>query len=677
MREKIMKSSSSRNRRWLLALVVVLLLNWTQRPSDAHHGTHESKLNRYIGYSHPEYDGWVRESRYIRVRDGVKLAADLFLPTKKGAAVVERLPAIWTFDRYHRADLKTGKLTTQLDESPWLETMLKYGYIVCVVDVRGSGASFGTRAGEITPEDARDAYDITEWLAAQAWCNKRIGMFGRSYMGIAQYLAAGQAPPHLRAIFPEMALFDLYSFIRPGGVYREDYAKKWGEQVHRLDAIEPAAAVDGDANGETLKTALRQHLANRNVFSSLSSLAYRDSALEPTIKPYLDWNPAAHLLQIKKSHVAVYILAGWYDIWSRDALLWFNNLDNPRKLVVGPWAHTEGAGLDLAIEHLRWFDYWLKGIENGIMKEPPIAYYTIGGRQGSEWRSASQWPLPEQKPTNLYFRSGPSGKIGSINDGALDALPPTANEGKDEFRIDYSATSGDRTRWTNGYGGPFGYRDQSPKALKGLTYTSPQLNSPLEVTGHPIVRLWATSAAKDYDVFVYLEEVDEYGFSKYVTEGALKASHRKTAPASFNHLGLPFHRGFSEDMLEASPEEPVELVIDLHPISTIFSQKNFIRVTITGADKDNAQTSQQDSPPVVRYYRNARHASSISLPIISGDVPAPAPEPPAVVAQSRSGGKTRVITFAVFIGLLALAAAGIIRLKLSKHQFELQRTRPH
>jgi uncharacterized protein len=575
-----------------------------------------SELGRYRGYSKPIYKEWLRTSQYITVRDGTLLAADIFRPVQTGQPVSDPLPVIWTHDRYHRADVRDGRLITQLDEAPWLQTVIKYGYVIGVVDVRGGGASYGTREGPFAQDETWDAYDITEWFAAQPWSNGRIGMFGRSYLGITQYMAASAMPPHLKVIFPEMAMFDLYAFVYPGGVFHHDFTENWNRLVRQLDTDGGAAPVDEDPKGVMRTEAVEAHKANRDVFKMFARLHYRDSRDDRTNGiPHLARSPSTYLNEVKKSGVSVYHLAGWYDYWARDSLVWFNNLDNPQKIVIGPWAHSQSAGLNLAAEHLRWYDYWLKEIDNGIMDEAPIHYYTMGAKKGKAWRKAKQWPLPNTKPTRYYFRSGPSGNVISVNDGLLRTQPPTSATGQDDYTVNYTTTSGKTTRWTDGVAGAFGYPDLNRNDEKGLTYTTLPLASDVEVTGHPVIYLWVTSTAKDSDFFAYLEEIDQRGFSHYITEGTLRASHRAISEPSFDYLGLPYHRSFALDVA-ALPSEPVELIFDLHPTSNIFDKGHRIRVTITGADKDNALTPERSSPPTVSIFRNANYTSYITLPII-------------------------------------------------------------
>lgn len=586
-----------------------------------------SRFGAYSGYSQPIYDGWARSSQYISVRDGTRLAVDILRPTKNGRIATERLPVIWTHHRYHRANVRDGQLQTVVDQTPWLPVVINHGYVVAAVDTRGGGASYGTQQGFFSREEAMDAYDITEWLAVQPWSTGAIGMFGRSYLGITQYFAASEAPPHLKAIFPEMAVFEWYPFIYPGGVYRNNFFSNWNHVTKNLDSsitfdwysrikFGTAARVDEDTDGQMLAGAIQAHKANRDMVELFSTLRYRDSVDELTGKViHLERSPASYIDAIGKSGVAIYHLNGWFDMFPRDALLWFKNLRNPQKVVIGPWFHSQGGGLNLAVEHLRWYDYWLRGIRNGVMDEAPVHYWTMGAPKGQEWRSSRQWPLPNERPTIFYFQPGPSGSIRSVNDGLMTTATPLSAAGQDDYAVDYTTTSGQANRWAHGYGGHIGYPDLTPNDQKGLTYTTAPLGSDVEVTGHPVVHLWVTSTAKDGDFFVYLEEVGPDGKSHYVTEGTLRASHRAISRPPYYYLGLPFHRSFAADVADL-PGKPVKLAFDLHPLSNIFEAGNRIRVTITCADKDNTLTPRLAPQPKVSVYRNTHHPSHITLPVI-------------------------------------------------------------
>lgn len=608
-----------KNRGWravLSLLVALVLVLPALAPAAAQDGERISRFGEYEGYSEPVYSEWVRLSQYVVVRDGTRLAVDLFRPAVDGVPVEDPLPVIWTHHRYHRARLQDdGSVYSLLDQVPELERLLRHGYVVAAVDVRGGGASFGTREGEFSRAESLDAYDITEWFAAQPWSTGKIGMFGISYLGITQYLAASTQPPHLVAIFPQMAMFDLYSFVHTGGVFKEDFVLNWGRNTFLLDRFIDPPPVDEDPSGTLLAQARAEHRDNWNVYELALISPYRDARIDGQ-EVYTVLSPSSYLDEVNQSGVAIYHLAGWYDMYPEDALLWFNNLDVPQKVVVTPWEHEGAGGFDLVAEHHRWFDYWLKGIDNGIMDEPPIVYDVMTRPGVYDWRTADTWPLPETQNTPFYFAAGPSGSIDSVNNGLLVREAP-AEAGTDDYTVDYTTTTGTHNRWANGRGVPFAYPDMRANDAKALTYTTPPLDTDTQITGHPIAHLWISADAADSDVFVYLEEVAPSGYSRYITEGTLRASHRALHDAPWDTFGLPFHRGNEADVLPLPADgTPVELLIALQPTSNVFDAGHRIRITVTGADADTFRTLQLDPPPTVTLHRSPDAPSHIILPLI-------------------------------------------------------------
>jgi hypothetical protein len=253
---------------------------------------------------------------------------------------------------------------------------------------------------------------------------------------------------------------------------------------------------------------------------------------------------------------------------------------------------------------------------------------------------AAEWPLPGAKSQTLLLSGGKTGSTGSVNDGFL--RQKSAAGGADVLSIDYTATSGTATRWDNAVGGGFGYPDMAPNDRKGLTYTTPPLLSDLEVTGAPVVRLWASSTAKDADVFAYLEEVDAKGVSTYVTEGVLRASQRAVSPAPYDTMGLPYHRAFAEDARELVPGEPVELLFEMEPTSNVFDAGHRLRLTIQGADKDNARTPALAPAPVLTVHRDEARPSAILLPVVG-------------TIEMEGYGPRTVLHLALFVTLAAAA----------------------
>jgi putative CocE/NonD family hydrolase len=361
-------------------------------------------------------------------------------------------------------------------------------------------------------------------------------------------------------------------------------------------------------------SAITAHQVNRDMYAMWNGVPFRNSIDPLTGKMiHAERGPATYLREINSSRVAVYTLVGWFDAFPRDALLWWANLKVPKKLVIGPWFHGQDHGFDLAGERIRWFDRWLKGIRNDIDREPGIRYFVIDAPPDQAWRTTSTWPIPEVGDLTMYFEAGRTGTSRSFNDGALTDRRPSSLAAFDSARVDTTATLGPGNRWANTYGGAIGYVDLARNDAKGWTYTSQPLATELEVIGHPVVHLWITSSTRDADLFVYLEDVDSTGKSTYVTEGVLRASHRKLGTPPFENFGLPWPRSYKEDV-SPLPSTPTEVVFDLHPTAKRFRAGHMIRITVTGADRDAHRKVTQ--APTLTIYRDSRRPSRVVLPAV-------------------------------------------------------------
>ena len=581
-------------------------------------------FGRYAGAAPGRYDAWQRTSRYVAASDGTRLAMDLFLPTRGGVAASERLPVLWTMTPYRRAVADGGAIFTVVDLYEWLPELLRQGYSVACVDARGTGASFGSFQGMFHARETQDGYDVTEWVAAQPWSNGRVGMFGQSYLGITQYMAASRRPPHLRAIFPEMAAADMYELVYKGGIDHLPLLASWSERLRQRDADEAAAVpVDEDADRSLLRAALAEHRASRSAAEVYAAAPFRDS-VDPVSKavPFRDWTPIGHLRAIRDSGIPVHHLTGWYDRYVRDQIVMFRNLRSPQRLTIGPWGHSEMGQLDHAAEHLRWWDHWLKDVDTGLLREPPVHYFMMGAEPGTGWRAAPAWPLPEERREVLRLVAGRSGSVPSINDGKLAAIA-LASEGRDELVVDPAVTVEPNPRFTTAPAAP----ELSAHDARGLTYTTEPLAQPLEIVGHPVARLWVSSSGNDADVFVYLEDVDAAGASRYVSEGALRASRRRLADPGYDFMGLPHHSGLAADRDPLRPGEPVELRIDLYPTAYRFAAGHRLRLTITGADAANTRVDPATLPRSIAVWRGRAHDSQLELPVL-GDLRASLPIAP-------------------------------------------------
>ncbi len=509
------------------------------------------------------------------------------------------------------------------DFSPDLQRLMKHGYVFVSVGVRGSGASFGRYEGLFSPNETRDAYDIIDWISKQPWCDGNIGMWGGSYLGITQYMAASTGHPALKAIFPIVAFFDFYEVIYPGGIYRDDLIEQWGLLTRSLDVNVQAPTVDADPDGALRGAAVEEHQGNWDVIDELRKARYRDHDTDSFA--YSRHNPAEFLDEINASGVAAYHWGGWFDTFALDEILWYANYEGPQRLTLGPWAHSpQGASAEelfrlIPAEAHRWFDHWLKGIDNGVMDDEPIRYAVMDDTESWTWRSATQWPPAGAQNARFYLSAGPSGSVDSVNDGSLVTDSTGAKAAFDEYQVDPATTTGTASRWDNAVGqGPMVYPDMSANDARALTYTTEPLPEDLTVVGHPVITLHATVSASDADFYVLLEEVDATGASHYITEGLLRATQRTVTEAPWNNLGLPFQRVNSGDAV-ALPVGPVELTFDLIPTAQLFNAGNRLRVTITGADADNTEEAPVSGSVTFKIHRGPEHPSSILLPVLDED----------------------------------------------------------
>jgi putative CocE/NonD family hydrolase len=567
--------------------------------------TKVSKPGEYMGYSKEIYTHVVCTSRYLNIR-GVNIAVDIYRPSRDGISPIDDpYPVIYQHYAYNRARVSNDSINF----------LVKHGYVVIIDDARGTGASFGYKPYQFNIEEALDSKELIEWAAKQFWCNGKVGMFGGSQMGGTQLLIAAIRPAHLVSIMPAVTTID--QFMRhPNGVYLSMPGKP--ETPVPTEAGKP---VDADTSGFMAAAAIREHRRSPSLYQMFPGPYIFRNSYMPEINdmPAIVTSPITYSDEIKSSGVLMYNVAGWYDQASTSQLgawkLWGG------KLIIGPWIHeltvdTEIPKIELLqIETLRWMDYTLKGIQNGIDNEPPIYYYTINAPENKEWKFTSQWPLPNQKLTKYYFDAGPTETVSSINDGCLRTSRPRFSS-SDTYRVDYSVQvfngrfkenarfwDGDMTEGTD---------------KKGLTYTSERLSADMEITGHPVVHLWVSSNSKDGDFHVFLEEVNgETNKSRFVTNGMIRASNRALSTRSpWTDLGIPYHRCWDVDAKIITPGEIVELAFDIYPVSYVFRRGNRIRVTITGANAPIYPGIKEDPVPEVNIYHQGTFSSYIELSVI-------------------------------------------------------------
>lgn len=627
--------------------VVVLLL--------ASLGAGAADFGTYTNDETALYDGWNRTSQYIPAEDGTKLAVDVYIPTADGEEPKDEIPVVLHYTRYIRAvEMDDGSVMGGPDRDPVAQHMLRHGYAVAVADARGTGASYGVRHGDFSIEETRDSYAIIQWLGSQPWSNGNVGMSGRSYPGMTQYQAATQGPPALKAIFAEMAGPSAYDFIYRGGAFKKDFIDQWGSGTRDLDQAVRAtpARVDADTDGTMREAAIREH--NDNLWAQAliqPNSNLRNFQINREGGGHWSWDRVIATIDdadaIAESNVAIYHLVGWYDIYTTQQPWLYTELDgrSPQKMIIGPWVHSGGYGgrVHLA-EILRWYDYWLKEIDNGVMNEPPIHYFVMednhtlpegasevtptadeaAAESGDAWSASTAWP-PEAKRIRFWLADGESGSIDSVNDGTLRATRPD-DESRDRYDVDYSSNSGAFSRWMNGYGsrrediaGATWFDERTPENRKALTYTSDVMQEDITISGYPTAHLTVTSTHEDGDFFIYLEEIDSEGRSHYITEGVLRALHRKTSDAPFDNMGLPFHRSHAEDLAPMIPGQPTDLDFDIMGTAIVIDEGHRLRVTITGADARNFQLHPDpngEDAPTIEVLTGGDNGSYVELPIL-------------------------------------------------------------
>ncbi len=590
--------------------------------------------------------GFVRHAQTVVLKDATRIAVYVHLPAS--LAPGERLPTVMMLTPYfsvaryrHPLFAKLMELLAPPGNAKWAEALVPYGFAVVLMDLRGSGRSSGRKRMVGLPDAAKDGAEVIDWIVAQPWSNGSVGATGISGVGLAAMWLATSRHPALKAIAPRFTAFDMYAATHPGGLCARTFMQEVGVLLRAIDSnrlhempqsrvarlvlrlmvhgIEPA---DDDPEEIELARAVADHAGNEHPEATLIAIEHRDDVLPGTTDATLDTqSPFAHAEVLRNSGVAVYGFAGWLDAaFTRDLVALHNTVRTPgSKLVIGPWGHgarfycspfVDGrrrSEFDQAAEMARFFAHHLSGEQNGIEREPAVHYFTIGAER---WRSSDVWPPPGGSTLTLRFAA----------EGRLDRGDASAETASDMHRFDMRAASGVNSRFGRHLAGgrfPARYPDRARRDATLLTYTSPPLESALEVTGHPLVRLHVSSDVPDGAFFVYLEDVAPDGRVRNATDGMLRASARKTVEGGGPYwTSGPWRTNDRADAEPMRPGEVAELRFDLLPVSHRFAAGHAIRVAIAGADVDNFKPVIAGTPaPTIRLHRGGRYDSRIELPI--------------------------------------------------------------
>ncbi|MBI2058703.1 MAG: CocE/NonD family hydrolase [Nitrospirae bacterium] len=649
----ILKSFFLRRVRVLPVLAVSLLGNSIPRA----HASDAAWFQLQPDLETPKYDGvQFSGSHYLTMRDGVKIAYDLYLP--KGIQAGDRVPALLWQTRYLRSVQPRWLTRLIFGNQPYDHTGLygkirnwfvPRGYAWMDTDVRGTGASTGHGICPYSPDEIKDGAEVVDWIVAQPWSNGRVGSLGVSYPGSASEMLLINRHPAVKAIAPLYAMFDAYTDIAfPGGIHAVRFTEDWHHVNISLDQNTPEAIAGAwvklfitgvspameDPDKSMLRQALRDHEQNYNIHRQALGITFRDDVSPDDPRPGgtgteilaghpLDpsgsiglFSPHNYRQDIESSGAAIYGYTGWFDgAYTHSAIKRFLNVHTPgSRMIIGPWGHGGGwqfnpytgsrkTSFSHNAELLRFFDRYLKDTPTGIDDEPPVHYFTL---VEEKWKATDRWP-PPSTPHVLYFREN----------HALVEEPPAEADAHDEYRVDPTHGTGPASRFRVQTlpDAPVAYPDRKEQDRKLLVYQSAPLGEDVEVTGHPIVTLYVDSTKPDGSFFVYLEDVDPEGNVAYVTEGELRAIHRKLSSGKPPYATVVPYRTFKRaDAMPLAPGEVAELKFDILPTSYIFQKGHSIRLALAGADLSHFGPLP-GSPPTLRVHRSTRFPSYIELPV--------------------------------------------------------------
>ena len=559
------------------------------------------------------YADQVRTSFYLPMRDGAKLAVDLYRPARDGKPVEGRFPVIWQATNDRGFGFKVDPKEPGLSAVP---SMTRWGYVVAVVDRRGMGASAGQRRGYHDRNEDFDSYEVTEWLAAQPWSDGKVGIYGCSNTGEAVMHAVSVAPPHLKAAWAGCFSWNKYDGMLRGGVFAN-----WGTGPERtFDDDMKLRPVDNDTDKAELRRAADDHRRNTVLRDLWAGMPFRDSFSPLTASRFwAEGSVSSYADQVRRSGVPIYIMGGWYDDFREQGLVAYANLPaGKRRIIIGPWRHCANNGVDLVAEMKRFFDFHLKGLDDaGFSAADPIRYFTLNAPPETAWRSAKAWPLPDTRVRTLHLAPG-----ATAGEGVLSArAPDPGSSGATRFQVSYAVDC-----VVNGKVQPVDLRlmvflQPCPSPRGGPSFTSQPMAKDTEITGSPVGDLWITSDQPDANVFVYLEDVAPDGSATPMTDGRLKASLRKVSAAPWAMMGLPWHRSFAEDAEPLKPGEPARLSFSFLPVSYIVKAGHRLRVSVAGADYRERDRTPVTPAPVLTILDTPEHGSTVSLPIIEGGRP--------------------------------------------------------
>jgi putative CocE/NonD family hydrolase len=575
------------------------------------------------------YDVVTERDVTLRMSDGTDLVADILRPGHGSTAAPGRFPVIVTMTPYNKTVPGTNMASTYL---------VQRGYVQVIADVRGTGGSGGSWEA-LSAREQRDGKEIVEWAASskRPWSNGRIGLFGASYGGLNQIFTAAQHPQGLKAIFPVVPMGDAYrDVVGTGGQVGLGFVPFWMAAVGGL-SLAPPPTYSGADPALALKV-LREHIGDVTDFQLnllLDAMRGGEHAFDGPF--YRERSP---LEVVGKVTVPTYVVGGEFDLFQRGEPMLYQRLAAngvPSKFVYGPWYHVNGAspalgttlpgtpeppGPSLIEQSLRWFDHYVRGVGDPTLNAdtPPVTYFENGS---GTWRTSTAWP-----PTAVrYQRLRLTGKAVPGHPGAL--TPSGGSGGPD--RVPWMPVAGLCTRsdlqWTAaGILGLLGLpceTDGSANDLLGVAYDTPARSTPLRLAGPVNAHLVVSSAARDGQLTVRVEDVAPGGKATQLTAGWQVLSLRRLDPAkTVRRQGLivqPYHPYTKASATAMPANTPVAVDVEVFPAAGVIQPGHKLRISIQTADFAHL------FPPLpqlahsigtgIRIWHDPAHPSWVALPV--------------------------------------------------------------
>ena len=608
------------------------------------------------------YEAIVEQNVMVPMRDGVKLATDIYRPGRNGRPIEGKFPVIMERTPYDKAGSRR-----------WAEYFVARGYVAVAQDVRGRFHSEGV--WRMLVDDPNDGYDTAQWLGRQPWFSGRFGTVGTSYPGGTQHALALSGPPYLAAMVPAYAVADQGRF---GARYQGAYELRFFNWIFNiglphgsLEARDPKTQEVFAAAGEHVREYARAlplrpgttplKLAPEYEAWLISAMSHggndsfwRNSGTD-VLDHMADWKdvPALHV-------------SGWYDSWAlQTANLNYARLAKTKHnqhLLMGPWTHGgetrsyageaefgPDAAIDFNALRLRWFDHWLKGVDNGVDREPPVRIFVMGGGDahktpegrlfvGGHWRNENAWPLKRTAFTPYYLHL--NGVLSTAKPAAeapssyvFDPKHPVPTMGgnisshnaptsKQSFpmRPGDDANFMEQGGWDQRCRANYWMCDNElPLSSRNdvLVFETQPLAHDMEVTGPLVVHLWVASSAPDTDftaklVDVYPPNADfPSGVDLNVEDGIVRARYRN---------------GVDNPPQNMKPGVIYPVTVEMYPTSLVFQRGHRIRVDISSSNFPRFDVNPNSGEPLNdnrrtavaknTIYHDAAHPSNIVLPII-------------------------------------------------------------